>query len=108
LLESNHQRRYFPFAATGINITAFIMELCNNYHLHGLMVESIGHITLRRKQNDETTFVAIHQNVVHEQYCLFFVQFCELWVQRDPEDCMSFPAIFREFKASIKKKYRRL
>jgi len=27
LLEANHPRRYYPFAATGINITGFILTL---------------------------------------------------------------------------------
>jgi ELMO domain-containing protein len=40
LRSSHHPRRFFPFAATGINITAFVLELCTEHRLLKRILES--------------------------------------------------------------------
>ena len=41
LLVANHPRRYFPFAATGINISAFVLELVRNRRVHRSLLQSL-------------------------------------------------------------------
>jgi hypothetical protein len=40
LRSSHHPRRFYPFAATGINITAFVLELCTEHRLLRKILES--------------------------------------------------------------------
>ena len=46
LLVSNHPRRYFPFAATGINISAFMLELVRSRRVHRPLLQSLETNTL--------------------------------------------------------------
>ena len=41
LLVANHPRRYFPFAATGINISAFVLELVRSRRMHRSLLQSL-------------------------------------------------------------------
>ena len=88
LLESNNPKRYFPYAAVGINITGVIIKLIETRSLH--------HILLEIDQND-------FDNQINQTYAQLYLAFGDLWVARDPIDrgIMAFPEIFGEFTTKI-------
>lgn len=41
LADSMHPRRYYPFSATGINITAFVLEMLRENRLHSVLLRAL-------------------------------------------------------------------
>ena len=112
LLDSNHPRRYYPFAATGINISAFVIELLLDNRLHSLLFKCLeGDSLLGATYAFDIGPASSPQLVdrgcdaVHGLYIHVFETFFGLWVARNPPNIMSFPAIFGEVKESIKKQF---
>lgn len=114
LTVSKHPRRYFPFAATGINFTAFLLELCRETRIHSAIMKEVSKFnSLTFHAHDDSVDIALDEGdvissgmrVVHEIYCDIYKSFSELWVLRDPRDIMSFPAIFNEIKDTYRSKY---
>jgi ELMO domain-containing protein len=109
LLDSNHPRRFIPFAVTGINISAFLLELLQDCKLHRYLLHNLPDI---RELNDNPTTTAIEKNVIesgvnliNDVYCDIFEALMRLWVERDPPNVMSFQSIFKEFKESTASKF---
>ena len=105
---------YFPFAATGINITAFILELMEDFRLHAYFFEKSDKILLQSSTESEDGPSMEPQcidescSLFHEVFCGFFVDFMILWKRKKPRDLMAFPEIFKEVKSDYRKKYHRL
>jgi hypothetical protein len=114
LSESSIESRYFPFAAVGINITAFVIELLNGLHMHRFIFQHMDEIMLQDVTNSDDgpsadkNCVALATSYVHELYCKVFVEFGKIWIKQSPKDVMSFPTIFNTFKKQIKLEYEAL
>ena len=127
LKEANNDQRYFPFAATGINITAFLLELIRETRLHSQLLE---HSEARFSKEGRGTSVGGEldeqdkgeaapqldegkstwrdggyggEEEVHMTYCDLYSAFVMLWVKRNPADIMAFPGIMTEFKEGVRR-----
>eukprot|EP00606_Chrysophyceae_sp_TOSAG23-5_P001436 GSChrysophyteH2.ASY1.ANO1.1724.1 assembled CDS len=110
LREANHQRRYFPFAATGINVSKLCVDLLRECRLHGLFFDALqmaghgsggGGGSVSGGGGGENVCTQAYHNF----YCETYTSFCKLWVERDPPNVMSFPDIFGEFSDSLRAQY---
>jgi hypothetical protein len=114
LLNSNHSRRYYPFAATGINVTAFVLDLMRSRCLHGalfktLEVNDLLHgVDAAEGPSSCPQLVELGFDCMNDIYCEIFIYFDALWTERDPQDVMAFPSIFAEVKEFFKTKYPQL
>lgn len=104
LFESMHPRRFFPFAATGINISAFAMELLWENRLHSTILNALERIDNNSSYSfddgpsSSEQLVSLGCNAVHEVYCDIYIEFNRLWVERDPVNIMEFQSVFAEVK----------
>jgi hypothetical protein len=111
LMDSMHSRRYYPYAATGINITAFVFELLSEHRFHSILFECLEQnelkstTSLKDGPSCNETLINIGINVINDIYCNIYEGFNELWVDRDPENVLAFQKIFNEYKIVIRKKY---
>ncbi|CAH0476208.1 unnamed protein product [Peronospora belbahrii] len=94
LEESNHPTRWYPFAVTGINVTAFMIELIDEHLLDIKLYRfaTNGH-------NDDFT-AALTQ--LHDIYATIFTRFNKMWIDKNPRDVMAFPSIFQSLKDDIR------
>jgi hypothetical protein len=111
LLNANHPRRYYPFAATGINVTAFVLELLSQRRMHATIFAALESAALLHVVNEcdgpceNSALVETGVRSVHECYCEVFQLFDSTWARRDPQDIMQFPTIFEEVKMEIRLRY---
>ena len=111
LMDSVHHRRYYPYAATGINITAFVIELLCEHRFHSILFNCLQQHELQSTTNikdgpsADETLIEIGINAINDLYCEIYEEFNQLWVRKDPENVMAFQLIFREYKDIIRKKY---
>ena len=112
LVVSNHPRRFFPFAATGINVSAFVLELLRGRHLHQLFFQRLGDDDGAEGGNRDgdgpsgsDVLVARGVEAVHGVYADVYERFCALWEARDPPNVMAFRGIFAEVQAEFRRKY---
>ena len=119
--DSMHPRRYYPFSATGINITAFVMELLRENRLHTRMMKYLEKYCLdsRSSQMSSDSFSALSMcegeganevvqrgcSSFHDLYCEVYIAFNDLWVHRDPANIMAFASIFDEVKKDFRHRY---
>lgn len=123
---SNHKRRYIPYAATSMTMTAFVLELLHTRKLHKrlfLRLESCrpqllslfnggvistnqsASIDLINSDRVDIPCRDILISEVHEVFCDVYSGFFDLWESRDPPDIRSFQKIFTEFKNTFSSKY---
>ena len=111
LLEANHPRRYYPFAATGINFSAFVVEMARERRLHERIFRRLERVEIDFPVDVEggpasdERLVEVGVNEVHEVYCEVFATFNDMWVVADPPNVLSFPPIFSSLKNNIRGKY---
>lgn len=111
LLESNHPRRFFPFSATGINFTLFVIEMLRETRLHGVLLRSLEREAVGQSfasgdgPSASRELLQMGCTVVHDMYCDVFEDFNRLWVSRDPPNVMAFHSLFTELKASYRARY---
>jgi hypothetical protein len=111
LLNANHPRRYYPFAATGINISAFVLELLSQRRVHAALFAALESGSLQHVVNEwdgpgeNNALVEVGLRAVNECYCEVFELFDSTWSLRDPQDVMQFPVIFEEVKAEMRLRY---
>ncbi len=114
LAESLNESRYFPFAAVGINITAFMVELLQGLHIHQFIYQSMDKIILEDIENsddgpsEDIKCVNLALTIIHEIYCKTFLEFGKQWVEESPRDVMAFPSLFAKFKLRLKRDYPKL
>ncbi|KAF4142943.1 ELMO/CED-12 family [Phytophthora infestans] len=92
--ESNHPTRWYPFAVTGINITAFMIELIDERLLDVKLY--------RHAANGGYDAVDTGLKQLHDIYAAVFTRFNKLWVDTNPRDVMAFPSIFQSLKDDIR------
>lgn len=109
LTVSSDPQKYYPFAITGINITAFLLELLNGTHLHRLIFDNIEKLALENAGkfaadgcSSDSEAITSSCNVLNEFYCFIFEEFHNLWQARNPRNVMDFPKIFNELKNDIR------
>ena len=111
LLNSNHPRRYYPFAATGINMTSFVLDLLKQKRLHIYLfqrIESCQKDIFSNFQYGPSESEECIENLVsfvYDIYCDVYFEFNKFWEFCDPPSIMSFSKIFDEFKKKIYIKY---
>lgn len=104
LLDAGHPRRFYPFACTGINVTAFTVELLREGRLHRYLFRNLEMSALRMSQQ-EVWSASAGFDAVHEVYCEVFELFSKTWQARDPPNVMHFKDIFGDVKSAVHKKY---
>jgi hypothetical protein len=111
LQSSQFDYQYFPFAATGINITALILDLLIQHRLDDYITGYLDHLLpydpmelLEEGYTDEKC-VQMILSIVHDIYCQVFIAFGEQWFAARPKDLMEFPRIFKDFKQQAANRY---
>lgn len=104
LLDAAHPRRFYPFACTGINVTAFIVEMLRAGRLHRYLLRDLEKSAMRMSQQ-EVWSTSAGCDAVHEVYCEVFELFSTTWQARDPPNVMHFKDIFGDVKSAVHKIY---
>lgn len=106
LRESNHPTRYYPFAATGINITAFVTDMLDSTRFYSRILKKLRKYDLQDMHSFKAKEIESDGLVfINELYCEVFVTFNNMWVDKNPSNIFAFPSIFEEVKLVILKKY---
>lgn len=116
LASMSDPRVYCPFAATGINVTAFVLELLEQGLLHGRLLAAAEARLLDqgggaavdqaraegRARCEDAALVAVGVTSVHEVFAEVYGRFGDAWVAARPSSIMDFPVIFAAFKATVR------
>jgi hypothetical protein len=109
---SNYDQLFFPFAATGINFTAFVIEMLENTHFHSyILLNHMDRILLEdtidsvEGCSEDEKCIAFTLNVIHDLYSEIFLTFGKMWVDAKPKNIMEFPKVFEALKKQMKIKY---
>ena len=107
LRNAEHPVRYYPFACTGINISAFIIELIKETRLHSSLLQSLeaGAMSISVDDNKSGGLLTLGCNAIHSIYCEIFALFSATWQSQNAPNVMDFPLIFSEVKSKIRRKY---
>lgn len=114
LQESQIDDSYFPFAATGINVTAFALELLLETRFHDLIYREMDRILLNDtfSVTDPSHFddktIEDAAAVFHRVYCMLFLRLGRMWLTSDSVDLMGFPKVFQQFKSDARGLYPKL
>ena len=102
LTESVNPKRYFPFAATGINFTAFVCELMSERRLTVILFQSQQLSGMDMEMSTEERGIKAVAEVYGQQYLCFRDE----WVRRNPSmGVMAFPGIFKDMKEQARTRF---
>lgn len=111
LTQSYHPQRYFPFAAAGINVTAFTSGMLEqrrlDERLYEVLVQLMPAGKLSESPSDEALASAGLADV-HEFYGAEYVEFSRFWHESLPDNAMAFPGIFGTIKDRSNARFPRL
>jgi hypothetical protein len=100
LLESEHPRRWFPWAVTGVNVSRFVFELLTeDAVLEERLVEAW-------REGGREGGKEGGMQVVNEVYADVWETFGRVWVDTDPENVMAFPPIWSEVQRRERRRWR--
>ncbi|CAM9324568.1 unnamed protein product [Hapterophycus canaliculatus] len=99
LADSTNPKRYFPFAAAGINITAFTTAMLEQRRLDTCLYEAIvKHMPAGELPEDTGVLVEAGVAAFNRIYGDEYVEFSRFWHESDPASTMAFPGIFGTIK----------
>ncbi|CAN0184842.1 unnamed protein product [Ectocarpus sp. 6 AP-2014] len=99
LADSINPKRYFPFAAAGINITAFTTTMLEQRRLDTSLYEAVvKHMPAGTLPVDEEMLVAAGLTGFNHVYGDEYVEFSRFWHESEPDSTMAFPGIFGTIK----------
>ncbi|RYH26383.1 hypothetical protein EON65_14650 [archaeon] len=113
LSQSQYDHQYFPYAATGINVTAVVVDMTLLGCFHHNILEEIDKIILHdssqniEREVDQKTIQAI-LNIIHAKYCVLFLRLGKTWLDSNSKDLMAFPKVFKGFKEDVLALYPKL
>ena len=143
LREANHERRYFPFAAVGINLSEFILSsLLKKTRLHSMLFGVIDanyingtttgnddnndgdkdggeednipllqqhkQTAMKKDESSASKYIQEVEMALHQLFGDLYAEFCEMWIDDDPQDIMQFPRVFQAFKEKVLMRYAML
>ncbi|CAM9789829.1 unnamed protein product [Ascophyllum nodosum] len=102
LADSTNPKRYFPFAAAGVNITAFTMTMLGERRLDGRIYDAVANLMQPGDQTDSSPddemLVAAGLTAFNDFYGEEYMEFSRFWHASLPESTMAFPGIFGTIK----------
>jgi len=117
LMQSTDEQRYFPFSATGVNVTAFCCELLRETRCHALLFAAleantsfkgegsgINNSDANGEGDGEKALLGEGVARFHRLFCNVFIDFAQLWETRKPKSIMEFGTIFNELKQTYRAK----
>ena len=108
LLICSNPSHYIPFAATGVNLTAFALDLLESRHLDRFVlpaIEAAGSASFVPPSEIGNLQERVALDVFHRVYSQLFARLGELWEARSPEKgILEFPRIFTAFQAYYKER----
>ncbi len=105
LKQSQCESQYFPFAATGINVTAFIIEMLLERRFHMVIIHDLDKILLLNADAADMKCIQATANLVHHLYTILFLHLGKNWINSKARDLMEFPRVYKEFKDEVKANY---
>lgn len=102
MADSTHPKRYFPFAAAGVNITAFTTTMLEERRLDGRIYEAVVKLMPPGQPTDsgpdEEMLVAAGLTAFNDFYGEEYMELSRFWHASLPESTMAFPGIFGNIK----------
>ena len=125
LLDSEHPRRWYPWAVAGINVSSFVLALLvHERALDGRLVEEREEKEEREEEEEGVGKEGVGKErgldvrrrkggreggmkVVNEVYCRVWEEMGRAWVEADAENVMAFPRVWGEVKRRERRRWRR-
>lgn len=122
-MSNDSSRAYFPFAATSINVTAFVLALFQEQRLHTHLFVHLADVSSEddlvsplhlvhpesgssgpsSSSSSAATRHAVEQ--IHLLYIDIYLHFAEVWRLERPRDLMCFPAIWQRIQTEFRTRY---
>jgi len=114
LTECSHEVRYYPFAATGINMTGYVCSLLERRlldpSLYGVASSYMGvsYSALDTElQSGNDLALQKMQAFIADTYADLYTEFHQLWMVSNPQNTLCFPRVFRDFKNRVEERLLR-
>ncbi|CAM9636570.1 unnamed protein product [Pylaiella littoralis] len=106
---SINPKRYYPFAAAGINITAFTVSMLEQRRLDSCLYDAIvKYMPAGQLPEDEEMLVTAGFAAFNHIYGDEYVEFSRFWHASNPESTMAFPGILKTIKQRSYSRFPRL